>query len=77
MIDNQMKMQMPSLDIRKTSAIQCESCENETFTEVVFLRKASKLLTGSSQDQIVPIPTFQCSKCGHINKEFTPKIDIA
>ncbi len=71
------KMKMPGLDIKQTTAIKCESCENETFSEVVYLRKASKLLTGSSQDSIVPIPTFQCSKCGHINKEFTPKIDIA
>jgi uncharacterized Zn finger protein len=75
MMDN--KMKMPGLDIKQTTAIKCESCENETFSEVVYLRKASKLLTGSSQDSIVPIPTFQCSKCGHINKEFTPKIDIA
>ena len=63
----------PGINIQQTAGIKCESCENETFVEVVFLRKASKLLTGSSSDSIIPIPTFACSKCQHINKEFTPK----
>ncbi len=56
-----------------TSAIECEECKGQIFEEAFFLRKASKLLTGQSTDQIIPIPTFRCSGCGHINKEFTPK----
>ena len=63
------------VDPRQTTAIKCESCDNDTFVEVVFLRKASKLLTGSSQDAIIPLPTFKCSKCDHINEYFTPKFD--
>lgn len=74
---NNNQLRAPGIDIKQTSAIKCESCENETFNETVFLRKASKLLTGSSQDTLIPIPTFQCSKCGHINKEFIPNFDIA
>jgi uncharacterized Zn finger protein len=70
-------IKQPGVDIRQTTGIKCESCENETFQEVVYIRKASKLLTGSPQDTIIPIPTFQCSKCGHINKDFTPNFDIA
>jgi uncharacterized Zn finger protein len=66
-----------NIDPKNTTAIKCEKCENETFREVVFLRKASRLLTGQPNDAVVPIPTFQCSSCGHINKEFTPKFDIA
>jgi hypothetical protein len=63
-----------NVDLKNTTAITCESCSNETFTEAVFLRRASKLLTGAATDSIMPIPTFQCAKCNHINKEFTPKI---
>jgi hypothetical protein len=58
------------IDPKNTTSMQCEECKGETFTEVVYLRKASKLLTGQPQDSIIPIPTFQCSKCNHINKEF-------
>jgi uncharacterized Zn finger protein len=63
------------IDPKNTTAIKCEECQNETFREVVFIRKASKLLTGQPQDTVIPIPTFECSKCGHINKEFTPNFN--
>ena len=69
-----MDLQPKGINPKDTTAVKCEKCENDTFTEAVFLRKASKLLTGASQDSIIPIPTFQCSACGHINKEFTHKI---
>lgn len=67
----------PGIDIKKNSTgviCEAENCGSNTFVEVVFIRKVSKLLTGSPKDSFVPIPTFQCSKCGHINKEFIPKI---
>lgn len=67
----------PGIDIKKNSTgviCEVENCGSNTFVEVVFIRKVSKLLTGSPKDSFVPIPTFQCSKCGHINKEFIPKI---
>ena len=51
----------------------CEKCENEVFVEGVMLRKASKFLTGTTQDAVVPIPVFTCSKCGHVNNDFLPK----
>jgi hypothetical protein len=61
-----------NVDIRKNStAVICEECENETFNNVSFIRKISKLYTGSTSDSVVPVPTFQCSECKHINKEFT------
>ena len=65
-----------NVDIRKHStAIKCEKCEGEAFNSVTFLRKVSRLITGTPQDQIVQIPTFQCSACLHINKEFIPKFE--
>jgi hypothetical protein len=60
------------IDPKNSTPIKCESCENETFVEVVFLRKISKLLTGQPQDTVIPIPTFKCSSCNHINKDFKP-----
>lgn len=58
--------------ISQSTAITCESCGSTTFKEVVFIRKMSRILTGEPQDSIIPIPTFECSKCQHINKDFTP-----
>jgi uncharacterized Zn finger protein len=69
-------LQASGIDIRKNStAVKCEGCEGETFKEVLFIRKVSRLIAGSAQDSYIPVPTFQCSSCGHINKEFSPKFD--
>jgi uncharacterized Zn finger protein len=68
-------MEQPQLNIGldKTVAASCDECQNEVFQEGVLLRKASRFLTGTSTDAIIPIPVFMCSKCGHVNKEFLPK----
>ncbi len=78
--NNKMKdlnsIQQPNVDIRKNStAVKCDECQGETFREVMFMRKISKLFTGSANDSYIPVPTFQCASCGHINQEFTPKFD--
>jgi uncharacterized Zn finger protein len=57
--------------IKDGSQIKCESCGGETFREAFFLFKVSKILTGEAQDSMVPVPTFACASCGHINKEFS------
>ena len=51
----------------------CEKCENTTFQEALMLRKVSRFLTGDAQDGLMPIATFACIKCGHVNQEFYPK----
>lgn len=70
-----MQQQGPKLNISldKTLPILCESCNNNVFKEGLLLRKASKFLTGTTQDALVPIPTFVCCKCGHVNQEFLPE----
>lgn len=70
MNNDQVKLNI-SLD--KTTSIVCDECGNETFTQVLLLRKASKFLTGTAQDALMPIPTFACAKCNHVNEEFQPK----
>jgi len=62
-----------NVSLNKTVGIKCESCGSETFQEALMLRKVSKFLTGQPQDGILPIPTFVCTKCGHVNQEFYPK----
>lgn len=56
--------------LENSTAILCEACGNDTFVEANYLRKISKLLTGSAEDMVVPMPTFLCSKCSHINSGF-------
>jgi predicted nucleic acid-binding Zn ribbon protein len=58
------------LDLREQPSVVCEECGSEFFREVTMIKKVSKLYTGSSQDTIVPFPTYCCDKCGHVNEEF-------
>jgi len=68
-------MQQPqvNIDIKQTQAVVCEECNHVHFEQVVVLRKASGLLTGTGQPTYIPIPVFACTKCGHVNAEFLPK----
>jgi hypothetical protein len=65
--------QQLNISLDKTTAASCDECKNEVFQEGVMLRKASRFLTGTSQDALIPIPVFACAKCGHVNQEFQPK----
>jgi hypothetical protein len=70
MQDQKMKV---NIDLKKTTSVVCDECSNTTFQEALMLRKVSKFLTGEMQDGVIPIATFVCTKCGHVNKDFYPK----
>jgi uncharacterized Zn finger protein len=61
-----------NISLDQTQALKCEKCDNQTFNQSFLLRKASRLLTGSPQDALIPIQVFACTKCGHVNNEFMP-----
>jgi len=61
-----------NLDLSQTAPVTCEKCQHLYFEQVVHLRKASGLLTGTGKPTYVPIPVFACTKCGHVNVEFLP-----
>ena len=69
-----MSQQQMNLNITldKTTGVVCEECNNETFQDVLLLRKASRFVTGTPQDALIPISVFACSECGNVNEEFIP-----
>jgi len=62
-----------NISLDKTQEVVCEKCEGKVFQEGLMLRKASKFLTGTAQDALIPLPVFSCSACGHVNEEFLPE----
>ena len=70
---NQQKPVQLKVSLDKTLPITCEECGSHAFQEALMLRKVSKFLTGEMQDGVIPIATFVCTKCGHVNKDFYPK----
>lgn len=70
-MQNQQMGQNLNVSLDKTVPMVCENCGSEIFTTAFFLRKASKFITGTPQDALIPIPTFACAKCQHINSDMT------
>lgn len=60
----------PKIDLRQQDTVVCEKCGSKFFKEVVLIKRVPKLLTGASEDTLVPFPTYRCDNCGHINDEF-------
>lgn len=58
------------VNVMESPNVKCEKCEDIFFEKVTIIKKISKLLTGSMEDQIVPMETYVCKGCGHMNKEF-------
>jgi|688.fasta_scaffold379728_2 hypothetical protein len=62
-----------NIDLNKTQEVTCDKCGGVVFQEGLMLRKASKFLTGTMQDALIPLPVFSCAACGHVNEEFLPE----
>jgi hypothetical protein len=69
-----MKQEQPRLNInlKNTEIVKSEE-GNVVFAEGLILRKASKFMTGTTEDAIVPIPVFYDVISGKILKETLPK----
>lgn len=67
-----MNLEKPTVNLRDSETIKCESCGSIYFREVIYIKKVSKIMTGSSDDTIVPFPIYKCDECGNINKGFNP-----
>ena len=65
--------QQLNIPLDQSTPITCDECGLDQFNQIFFLRKFSKFITGTEQDALMPIPTFACKACGHVNTEFEPK----
>jgi hypothetical protein len=63
-----------NVDLSKADDVICERCGNYTFQQVMLMKRMSALISPTGKEAIVPIPTFACNACGHINKQFLPVI---
>jgi len=64
----------PKVNLRDSQTITCEKCGSMYFKEVVYIKKVSKILTGSSEDTIVPFPIYMCASCEHVNDGLIGKV---
>lgn len=72
-----MNPQQLNVDLSAALDVICEECGCKTFREVAFIKKVSALVSPTGKETVVPIGTFACSQCGHVNKEFDPTLRLA
>ena len=72
MTNNEQQPQM-NVDFSQTTGLECDECKYETFTQVFYIRKLSALLSPSGEESLIPVPTFACAKCGHVNEGLKAK----
>jgi hypothetical protein len=68
-------LQQPRLtqqDVMRGTSLKCELCECSVFSPVFVIKKISALLSPTGQEANVPMQTFACVKCHHVNSEFLP-----
>ena len=61
------------IDAADLKDICCENCGGKYFRQVQGFKRLSALISPTGKEQIVPMPTFRCDDCGHVNKAFLPK----
>lgn len=62
--------QQVKINVADSPNVECEECKNIFFNKVIIIKKISKLLVGTPDDQYVPMETYKCTECGNINEEF-------
>ncbi len=66
-----MKMKV-NMDL--ASDVKCEKCKGFAFSSCFLIKKISPLASPTGKEAIIPVETFACVACGHINKEFIPSV---
>ena len=43
--------------------LTCEKCENDTFNEVVKIKRLSAIASPTGEEMVLPFKVFTCTKC--------------
>ena len=62
--------QQINVNLKDAEDIKGGEGENLYFIPVVRVKRISPLMSPSGEEMLAPIQTFQCSSCGHVNKQF-------
>ena len=58
-----------NINLELAKDIECEECKAKRFTPVFFLKRLSSLQSPTGQEMVIPLQTFACIKCEHVNEE--------
>ena len=69
----QQQQQQIKVDLNSADDVNCDECEGTLFAPVFFVKRLSALVSPTGEEVMVPVQTFQCAKCNHVNNEFVEK----
>ena len=61
-------------DLANAKDLKCDECGHAYFVPVASIKLISALLSPTGKEINVPIQTFACAKCQHVNASFVPEI---
>lgn len=61
-----------NINLGEVPNITCEKCSGEFFQEACVIKRVSPLMSPTGQESIIPVGTFICVSCGHVNSRFLP-----
>ena len=61
-----------NVDLSNATDISCDQCKSVKFKEVAFIKRVSAIMSPNGKEMVVPVGTFACADCGHVNAEFDP-----
>jgi len=70
---NMGQQQQVAIKLEDLTDVTCSECGHQVFTQVYLFKKISAILSPNGQESMIPLPTYKCDNCGHIDKVFLPK----
>lgn len=61
-----------NINIAVIPNVECEKCGGEIFKEACVIKRVSPLMSPTGQETVIPVGTFMCAACGHVNAQFMP-----
>tara|TARA_B100000131_G_C18113087_1_gene610310 strand:- start:1576 stop:1818 length:243 start_codon:yes stop_codon:yes gene_type:complete len=64
----ELRAAMEAIDWENTTDVECSKCGSTVFIQAYQVKRLSKLVSPTGGELIIPMATFVCQKCGHIDK---------
>lgn len=61
-------------DLQNATELACDKCGHKYFVPVFVIKHLSALVSPTGQEAHIPIQTFACADCGHVNATFAPEM---
>ncbi len=68
-----MAQNQTNITLDQTVGYVCSHCGHGIFQSKIVIRKASRFLTGGTEDEHVPMGVLVCDSCNTVAKDILPK----